>query len=136
MRAKEELPGVNMTALIDVIFMLVIFFILTAKMEETTINEAIKMAMAPHGTPVVHKDPRTTWVDVDAKGRIYINSTEISPGLFRKIINKAVGEYGRDTPIVITGDAKARHIDVKRVMDICTEAGIYKLKFAALKEKG
>jgi biopolymer transport protein ExbD len=135
MRKQEEMPGVNMTAMIDIVFQLVIFFIFTVKMQETTFNADIKLSMAPHGRAVQVKDPREIMVDVDAKGRISINRTVISPQVFRNIIGKAVAEYGSTTPVVIVGDSKARHEDIKRVMDICTSVGLWKLKFMALKEK-
>lgn len=135
-RADEEQPGVNMTALIDIVFQLIIFFIVTVKMEETTLDERIKMCMAPHGKIVEHKDPRTVYVDVDAKGEISINRTPLSQDMFKRIIKKAVDEYGSETPIVIVGDVKAQHKYIKMAMDACTDCGIWKLKFMALKEGG
>jgi biopolymer transport protein ExbD len=135
-KTLQDNPGVNMTALIDIVFQLIIFFIVTVKMEETTLDEAIKMAMAPHGKIVEHKDPRTVFVDVDSKGRISINRTVLEPATFKSIVSKAVAEYGSETPIVIVGDVKTQHRYIRRVMDACTECGIWKLKFMALKEGG
>ena len=125
-----------MTALIDIVFQLIIFFIVTVKMEETTLDERIKMAMAPHGKIVEHKDPRTVYVDVDAKGGISINRTPLTQDTFKKIIKKAVDEYGSETPIVIVGDVKTQHKYIKMAMDACTDCGIWKLKFMALREGG
>jgi biopolymer transport protein ExbD len=47
-----------------------------------------------------------------------------------------VTDYGSDTPIIIAGDAKVQHKWIRKVMDACTEVGIWKLKFMALKEPG
>jgi biopolymer transport protein ExbD len=135
-KAKEELPGINTTALIDVVFMLIIFFIITAKMQEVTLNEAIKMAMSPHGKTEDRIDPRRIMVDVDSKGGIYINRSHLEPPMFKSIVAKAVAEYGTETPIVIVGDVKTQHKYIRKVMDACTECGIWKLKFMALKEGG
>ena len=38
--------------------------------------------------------------------------------------------------MIIRGDAKTAHKDIKRVMDVCTEAGLWKLEFSAYKERG
>ena len=135
-KTMEENPGVNMTALIDIVFQLIIFFIVTVKMEETTLDEAIKMAMSPHGKIIEHKDPRTVYVDVDKSGRISINRTVLDVATFKAIISKAVAEYGSETPIIIVGDIKTQHRYIRKVMDACTESGIWKLKFMALKEGG
>ena len=133
---NEELPGVNMTAMIDIVFMLVVFFILTVKMEEATTNDQIKLAMAPNARPVMTKDPRTISIDVDERGHILINRTVLPLELFRSIMRKTVAESGKDTPVVINGDGAARHEDIRKVMDVCSSVGIWKQKFAALKEKG
>jgi len=132
---SEELPGVNMTAMIDIIFMLVIFFILTVKMEEGIMSEGIMLAMAPHGQEIMKKDPREVLVEVDPQGRIRINRTVLSTTTFSNVMAKAVSEYRVDTPVVIIADGKVQHKYVRRVMDICSSAGIWKLKFMALKEK-
>ena len=94
------------------------------------------LAIAPHGKPVVKKDPRELKIDVDAKGRISIARTYISTDLLKSIVKKAVLEYGADTPIVIRGDGEARHQAIQSAMNACTDAGIYKIKFSVLKEKG
>jgi biopolymer transport protein ExbD len=135
-KTMEENPGVNMTALIDIVFQLIIFFIVTVKMEETTLDEAIKMAMSPHGKIIEHKDPRTVYVDVDKDGNISINRTILNVATFKAIITKAVAEYGSETPIIIVGDVKTKHTHIRKVMDACTDSGIWKLKFMALKEGG
>ncbi|MDD4872877.1 MAG: biopolymer transporter ExbD [Kiritimatiellae bacterium] len=132
---SEDLPGVNMTAMIDIIFMLVIFFILTVKMEEGLMSEGIMLAMAPHGNEIKNKDPREILVEVDPQGKIRINRTVLSTNTFTRVIAKAVSEYRADTPVVIVADAKVQHKYVRKVMDICSSVGIWKLKFMALKEK-
>jgi biopolymer transport protein ExbD len=132
---SEDLPGVNMTAMIDIIFMLVIFFILTVKMEEGMMSEGIMLAMAPHGKEIMTKDPREILVEVDPQGKIRINRTVLSTNVFSHIMAKAVSEYRADTPVVIVADAKVQHKYVRKVMDICSSVGVWKLKFMALKEK-
>ncbi len=36
---------------------------------------------------------------------------------------------------MIRGDLQAKHEAVKKVMDVCGQAGLWKIRFAALKEK-
>ena len=125
----------NLTAMIDVVFQLIIFFVCTTNMQNS-IDDRIQLAIAPHGKPVVKKDPREIKIDVDAKGRISIARTYISPDLLKAIVKKSILEYGSDTPIIIRGDNEARHQAIQSAMNACTEAGIYKIKFSVLKEKG
>jgi biopolymer transport protein ExbD len=133
--SSSDLPGVNMTAMIDIVFQLIIFFILTVKMEEGIMSEGIMLAMAPHGKAIERKDPREIVVEVDPQGKIRINRTILSPAVFTNIMAKAVSEYKSDTPVIIVADAKVQHKYVRKVMDTCSSVGIWKLKFMALKEK-
>jgi len=45
-------------SMIDIIFLLIIFFVVTASMEKEIQDESIKLTNAPHGKPVKKKDPR------------------------------------------------------------------------------
>ncbi len=124
----------NMTPMIDVVFQLIIFFVTTVDMESKSTDDRIRLAMAPHGNAVEKKDPRTIAVDIDSEGRISIAHVFMSDQVLKRILRKAVAEYGQTVPVVIRGDRKTKHEDVKKVMDACAAAGLWKVKFAAVKE--
>jgi biopolymer transport protein ExbD len=134
-REEEYLSG-NLTAMIDVVFQLIIFFVCTVNMQDKAMDDRVSLAMAPHGKAVVKKDPREINVDVDSKGRISIARTVINQGALINILKKVVGDYGQTVPVIIRGDSKTKHEDIKKVMDACVASGLWKVKFAALKEKG
>lgn len=121
--------------MIDVVFQLIIFFVCTTSIQNT-VDERIHLAIAPHGKPISQKDPREIKIDVDSKGHIYISRSLIGTQLLTSIVRKAVAEYGQDVPIVIRGDGAAKHVAIETAMNACTDGGIYRIKFAVLKEKG
>jgi len=125
---------INMTPMIDIVFQMIIFFVLTIQMEKQALNEKIRLAMSPHGPAVEKKDPRTVTVEVDDKGVITIARQPLTPVQFKNIMRKAVAEYGQTTPVVIRGDGRTRHEDIRKVMDACSDAGLWKVKFAAIKD--
>ena len=86
MRKHEEtyLSG-NLTAMIDVVFQLIIFFVCTVNMQEKAIDERIALAMAPHGKAVEKKNPLEVNIDVDSKGRISIARGHAGNGLRRPV---------------------------------------------------
>lgn len=135
MKKKTEDVGINMTPMIDVVFQLIIFFVTTVDLEAKAMDENLKMAMAPHGVAVEKKDPRTVFVDVDAQGRISISRVYMSPAVLRGVLRKAVSQYGQNVPVVIQGDGRAKHEHIRQVMDSAAAAGLWKVKFAAIKEK-
>ncbi len=134
MKKRPDEPGVNMTPMIDVVFQLIIFFVCTADMQQKALDESIKLAMAPHGKPVETKDPREITIEVDGKGRISIARTYMSADYLYTVMRKAVNEHGQSTPVVIRGDGLTLHQEVKAIMDACTKAGMWKVKFAAVKD--
>ena len=135
-KAKEEeyLSG-NLTAMIDVVFQLIIFFVCTVNMQEKAIDDKISLAMSPHGVAVTQKDPREINVYVDGKGNLSIARARVSQPTLVAILKKMVAEYGQQVPVIIRGDGKTQHMAIRKVMDACAEAGIWKIKFAALKEQ-
>lgn len=135
-KIKEDLPGINMTALIDIVFQLVIFFIATVKMEEDRIDRTIKLSMAPNGPPVGGRDTRTVTLNVNKDGTIAIKKMVLTPEVLRGIMAKTVSVYGSSTPVVIVGDGRCQHKYIRKVMDACSSVGIWKMKFLALKETG
>ena len=127
--------GINMTPMIDIVFQMIIFFVCTAEMDRQAFDEKIRLAMSPHGPQVEKKDPRTITIEVNGKGQMKIMRRPMSYGVVRKILRKAVSEYGQTIPVVIRGDGQTKHEDIKSVMDLCAGAGLWKIKFAATKEQ-
>ena len=135
-REEDYLSG-NLTAMIDVVFQLIIFFVVTTNLQAKSIDERIHLALAPNGQPLKVKNPLEINIDVDSKGRISIARNAVSLSLLNTILRKAALEYGQDNvPVVIRGDAEAKHTAIRNVLNACGQAGIYKIKFAALKERG
>ncbi len=135
MRKQYPDAKLDMTPMIDVVFQLIIFFVTTVDMQNKALETKVRMAMSPHGPVEEVKDPRTIVVDVEEDGRICITQTPLTEGKLLAILNKARNTSGQSTPVVIRGDYAAKHEAVKRVMDICGQAGLWKIRFAALKEK-
>ena len=135
MRKQYPDAKLDMTPMIDVVFQLIIFFVVTAAMQDKAMETNVLMAMAPNGPVETVKDPRTVTVDVVADGTIQIMKSRVSEGQLLTILNNARKTAGQSTPVVIRGDLTAKHEAVRRVMDICGKAGLWKIRFAALKEK-
>ncbi len=135
MRKQYPDAKLDMTPMIDVVFQLIIFFVVTAAMQDKAMETNVRMAMAPNGPTEEVKDPRTVQVDVIEDGTIQIMKTRISEGQLLTILNNARKSSGQSTPVVIRGDMTTKHEAIKRVMDLCGKAGLWKIRFAALKEK-
>lgn len=135
-RVGGQEPGINMTPMIDVVFQMIIFFVTTADMDRKAFDEKIRLALSPHGPAVEDKDPRTVTIELDKNGRIQFGrGIYVSVDYLRAIMRKTVSEFGQTVPVVIRADGDTKHSDVKKIMDACSMAGLWKIKFAATKEQ-
>jgi biopolymer transport protein ExbD len=128
----------NMTPMIDVVFQLIIFFVVTIKMSDN-IYEDIVLEDGRHGAIVKEMPPQTLIIELGRKlpfiggYRISINNAVVSESMLRDILVTRINRY-RNTnfPVLIRADNRVPHREVKRVMDVCTGAGIWKLSFMAI----
>lgn len=137
-KKEEEYLSGNLTAMIDVVFQLIIFFVCTTSLQDQATDDRIKLAMAPNGKVEDKKSPYEVRIYVSEKGGLSIGHSPYSVDELTLILKKTradASSRGNEVPVLIMADARAKHSAVKKVMDACTAAGIWKIKFTALKEK-
>ena len=125
---KEELE-LNITPLVDVVFLLLIFFMVSTTFErKSEINISL-----PNSTEVmkeVNTDILT--VAIDAQERIYINDVPLvnsQLSTIREVLSQNVD--GKNEPmIVISADAKATHQIVVKVLDAARQLSLTRITFS------
>ncbi|MDR2850041.1 MAG: biopolymer transporter ExbD [Verrucomicrobiota bacterium] len=124
-----------MTPMIDVVFQLIIFFVVTLKMT-SDINPNIVLEDGKNGVTLTQENlpPSTLEIELDRNGRISIHNAAMTPSMLGTIIRNRVNRHGPEFPVLIRADYRTQHEKVKRVMDICTQSGIWKLSFVAVQE--
>lgn len=124
-----------MTPMIDVVFQLIIFFVVTLKMT-SDVNPDILLEDGKHGDTITEENrpPTTLEIEVDKSGSISIHNGRMSADMLNTIMRNRVNRLGTEFPVLIRADYRAKHEQVKRVMDICTQQGIWKLSFVAIQE--
>ena len=124
---------IDMTPMIDVVFQLIIFFIVAITMQKQ-FNPKIMLPDAPRGAEITGDNPRTFIVEVDRRGWISIHGAQLTRDKLRQIVRRRYDRYGQ-FPVLIRGDLEAKHSDIQAVMKICANAGLWKISFVAVKEK-
>jgi biopolymer transport protein ExbD len=124
-------PGIQLAPLVDVLLLLLIFFLLTwnAARNENELDvkvpkaSAAKEKTAPYGDVVVN---------VKADGNVVVNKRAMTNAELKEKLTELV-RYYPDQAIIIRGDEAGAYKNIINVLNICTEAGITNIAFATAK---
>lgn len=132
-RPRAE-PEVNMTSLIDVVLLLLIFFMVSTsfvKQSQITIR-----LPAADSTAVVEEVPGHLEIMITEQGTYLINGRELinsRPETIRNALQKLSGGNTR-LPLTISADANARHQHVITAMDVAGKLGFVKINIATVND--
>jgi biopolymer transport protein ExbD len=131
---QSEEPELNLTSLIDVVLLLLIFFMVsTTFLDESRIE--IKLPQASTQAPAeTHNEPIE--ITVTAAGEYRVNGKELlnnSPAALSAAVSKVAGE-SRQQPITIRADARTTHQSVITAMDVVGRLGFRAVNMATVNE--
>ncbi len=127
-RYREE-PEISLTSLIDVVFTLIIFFVVTTTFDQTSAI-ALQLPQASSEEQVEIVEPLT--IVVDAQGRFYVGDREVlrkDADSLRRAIEQLAGA-DRERPVVLRADAHAEHQWVVTALDVLRQLGFVRVQFA------
>jgi len=126
---RVEEPDLNLTPLIDVVFLLLIFFMVSTTFEK---ESELSIELPSAEGEATQKQPLQIEVSIDSKGNYAINNERIINSQLSTIkaaITKIAGDK-RDIPLIISADGKASHQSVIAAMDAARQLGFSHLTFA------
>lgn len=128
-RTRREEVNVNLTPLIDVVFLLLIFFMVSTTFTRET-QLKLDLPESASGEPIENRNQEQIEVLISAAGEVMINGKAlITPGLDTlqaALQRESGGDKG--LPVVITADAKTPHQSVITVMDAAGQQGFSRLR--------
>ena len=131
-RRREE-PEINVVPLIDVVLLLVVFFMLSSRfMDEGRVRVHLPRASAPIAAP----QAEPVVVTVTQQGGYRVNERELinsSPETLRTALVKAVGE-DRTQRVTVRADAQATHQSVVTALDVLGKMGFAEVNMATVKD--
>ena len=130
-RAAPHHPGIQLAPLVDVLLLLLIFFLLTwnAARNENELDvkvpkaSAAKERSAPIGDVVVN---------VKADGNVVVNRRTLT-GPDLTTLLKGLVQLNADQAVIIRGDEAGAYKNIVSVLNICSEAGVTNVAFATAK---
>mgnify|MGYP005848590491 CR=1 FL=1 len=128
-RRRSPAASVDLTPLIDVVFLLLIFFMVTT----TFVREGRMGLELPEAqTEVTVQPTEPLRIVVSADGDYSVNGRALTDAAVRTLMAALEEASGGDTglPLVITADGRAPHRAVVRVMDAAERIGFGKISIA------
>lgn len=131
-RRRWEQPELNIISLVDVVLMLLVFFMMTTHF----IQNASLTVNLPSASVPAYTKPDGIEIAVDAEGRYYVNQRAVGGAngdSLRAALLTVAGDR-RDLPIILRADARSTHQSVVTVMDVAGALGFSQLQI--LTEQG
>lgn len=123
---EEEAEEINMTPMLDVVFIMLIFFIVTASF----VKEAGIDVNRPEAATAVKKQRANILVAISDRGEIWINKRQVDIRAVQANIERLKAENPQGS-VVIQADKKATTEMLIKVMDASRAAGAFDVSIAA-----
>ena len=115
--------GLELTPMIDVVFLLMIFFLVASKLEEDDRAIDVILPRASAAKPLTSR-PRELIINIDRGGNIYAGARPVEATELVWLLRQAVADNPGRQKVTVRADENVAHKHVVAVMDACVQAGV------------
>ena len=126
---SEDEPAVNLTPLIDVVFILLIFFMVSTTFQR---ESEIKIELPEASSKPVEENEKSLEILIDVEGHYFIDGQQVvntELETLKTAIQKFLGEQ-TEMPVVIRADRNTPYEAVVRAMDATAQLGLLQMSLA------
>jgi len=124
-RSSDDEVDINLTPMLDVVFILLIFFIITTSFVQ---DGGIKVALSEATTATPQE--ASIWVSIDRHGEVWIKDSPVDIRALSDVLRRMYLENSQGTVVVLADEASNNAVLVK-VLDQIRRAGIDNIAIAA-----
>jgi biopolymer transport protein ExbD len=128
-RSRAEDPEVNLTPLIDVVFILLIFFMVSTTFQR---ESEIKIELPEASAEPAEERKELLEIVIDAEGHYFIDEQQVvntELETLKTAIRKSLGQR-TELPVVIRADRQTPYESVVRAMDAISQLGLVQMSLA------
>lgn len=126
---QEEESNIDITPMLDVVFIMLIFFIVTASF----VKESGIDVNRPQASTATTKERANILIAISANDEIWIDKRRIDARSIRAVIERLHAQNPQGS-VVIQADKKSTNDKLVKVMDAARKAGVYNIAIATRKE--
>jgi biopolymer transport protein ExbD len=127
-RGHSTLNELNITPLLDLVFVLLVIFIITTPQMVNSLEMALPSGKPPPANPNAPK-PKVNHIVVDAKGQVFLNDTAVPDGQLKERL-RSLKAADPDPKIVVKGADNVEYQNMIKVLDALQQLDITKIGLA------
>ena len=130
---RGVLPSFQMTSMMDIIFLLLFFFITTSVLSQWEYEINISLPSAQSGK-VPDRLPGEIIINITQDGRVSVNQQDLTLDALKTRLDR-LARYFPGQPVVLRADKATRYEDLIKVVDTCRKADIWNFSMATSEDK-
>ncbi len=127
--------GINMTPMIDVVFLLIIFFLVSSHLARQESSLELKLPTAAAGQEDFDQTTARITINVKRDGSLWLSGQPIEAQQLTQRFAQLRQENGDEVEVRIRGSREAAYSTVEPIMLACTKANIWNVKYAVYREQ-
>ena len=115
--------GLELTPMIDVVFLLMIFFLVASKLDEADRSLDVVLPQAAAAKPLTSQ-PREFIINIDRAGNYYAGAQQVPLEELQVLLRQSAADEPQRQTVILRADEETAHKFVVAAMDACVQAGI------------
>ena len=134
MRVPEHLKPrggrFNLTPMIDMVFLLIIFFIVSNNMIQQDTAIRVDLPEAETGRLPPEQQTKRLTVSIPRPGMIYVGTEIVERKKLRQLLRESRNDWGEEAEVQIRTNKDVPYGEIKMVLQMAAESGILRVSFA------
>ena len=127
--------GFNMTPMIDIVFQLIIFFLVSSHLVKQETQLKLPLPAADTGQKIADDDKPHLTVNVLADGTLLFAGRQIAAAELAPRLGEHIADLGKDVEVRIRGDRAVAYRHVEPIMLTCARAGVWNVTYAVYRKE-
>lgn len=119
----NALSALSLTPLIDVVFLLLVFFLVTTRFAQEDYELDVVLPSASEAQPLI-AEPKELFVNIDQQGAYYVEGRMLTALEVEEVLRQAVANNPVHQSVVIRADKRVPFDFVVTIMNLCNRTGV------------